>query len=70
MTDPDDTAKMTVLPTAADEMRASLEASLRLAAFVSEVAPKIAKARKEMFDAHIAAGFSERQALELSTKFI
>lgn len=60
-----DTHNLTTIPTAKDEIQASVEAVKRALPVVAELAPQIAALRRQMFDAHIQAGFSEAQALEL-----
>lgn len=48
-----------------DEMAASMAKYMRAIAQIAVHADEIARLRKVNFDAHIAAGFSEAQALEL-----
>jgi len=58
--------KFTVIPTAGrDEMRATLEQMKRQLPVFLEYTQTLAKIRKTAFDAHVAEGFSEDQALEL-----
>lgn len=60
-----DNTKLTSHPTADDELLAIIESAKRALPAVVGLAPQIATARRQMFDAHIQAGFSEEQALAL-----
>lgn len=56
---------VTTIPGSGDELRASAEAMKRMLPIIAEIAVELAVARKASFDAHVRAGFSEAQALEL-----
>lgn len=58
-------SNVTDIPTARDELAGSFEAIVRTLSVYARYAPEIAKARFALFTAHIEAGFSEPQALEL-----
>lgn len=59
------TNKVTAIPSASDALRASVEEMKRSLPIMSELSVQVALARKASFDAHVAAGFTEQQALEL-----
>ncbi len=56
---------LTVVPGAEDDLRASVESLKRSLPIMAELGPQIALIRKTLFDAHVEAGFSEAQSLEL-----
>lgn len=56
---------LTEIPGSGDDLRGAIEALKRALPVMTEAAHQIAAARKASFDAHVAAGFSEPQALEL-----
>lgn len=51
--------------TIVDEKTKKLEESRRQLAVAIQLAGDIARLRKKLFDEYVAAGFTERQALEL-----
>ena len=57
--------KLTVVPGSEDGLRAEVENLKRVLPILAELGPNIAEARKVVFDAHVKAGFTEAQALEL-----
>ena len=57
--------KFTVVPGAEDSLRAEIESLKWTLPVMAELGPQIAQIRKTHFDAYVAAGFSEAQALEL-----
>ena len=48
-----------------DELRAAWSSMMRTMAVMAENASAIARHRKKMFDAYVAAGFTEPQAIDL-----
>jgi len=60
-----DSDKFTVVPGSEDGLRAEIESMKRTLPILAELGPQIAQIRKALFDAHVEAGFSESQALEL-----
>lgn len=61
--------KITVLSnTEKDEQLAALQAFLRNQLILTEYVTALAKLRKHSFDAHLAQGFTQEQALELCRK--
>jgi hypothetical protein len=57
--------KITLLPTARDELLGQVSSMTRLYSALADEATAIAKARYDLFKAYRAAGFTEAQALEL-----
>jgi hypothetical protein len=58
----------TEIQTAQDKMAGEFENLLRLVRAMAEVATELAALRKTMFDAYVAAGFTQEQALLLCQK--
>ncbi|XWN29797.1 MAG: hypothetical protein ROR55_20170 [Devosia sp.] len=57
--------EFTVIPGAEDDLRANIEQVKRQLPMFAELSEQVAAVRKASFDAHVEAGFSEEQALEL-----
>ncbi len=60
---------MHVVPGAADELRKSIEEVRRSLPLMAELAHEVAKARYASFQAHMDAGFSREEALDLCKSF-
>lgn len=58
------------IPTAVDEIRASVESIRRALPVMVEASAEIANARWEMYCAYKKAGFSDQQALDLCKSMI
>ena len=56
---------LTTIPGANDELRGEIETLKRSLPVMSDLAPEIANLSKALYDAHLKAGFSEAQSLEL-----
>lgn len=59
---------LTLLKTQTDELRAYAEQIKRELTALSDMAHEIAKARRALYDAYIAEGFTETQALIMCQK--
>lgn len=56
---------LTTIPDATDDFRGEMENLKRSLPFMATLAPEIANLRKSLYDAHLKAGFTEAQSLEL-----
>lgn len=61
----DDKPELTVIETAEDKLRGSVEAIKRLLPVLLEAAPEIAQMRKALYDEYIRVGFKPEEALNL-----
>jgi hypothetical protein len=66
MTKPPD--NLTLLKTQTDELRAYVEHLKRELTAMADMAQDIAKARRALYDAYVAEGFTEAQALIMCQK--
>ncbi len=57
---------LTTIPGSEDDLRGAIEQMKRSLPLMAEVAPEIAALRWKLYNAHIEAGFTPAQALELS----
>ena len=62
------TDNLTLLKTQTDELRAYAEQVKRELIALSDMAAEIAKARRALYDAYVAEGFTEAQALIMCQK--
>ena len=62
------TDNLTLLKTQTDELRAYAEQIKRELTALTDMAGEIAKARRALYDAYVAEGFTEAQALIMCQK--
>lgn len=66
----DTTDNLHVLSTNQDALLASIEQLRRMLPILADLAPLTARTRRTIYQAHIDAGFTEEQALELCRSLV